>query len=286
MPNRAISMACVALLLAVAFSLPTAALSLSSEMHAGGASLSPFLRGFEAGECSVSRHSNCCEWDGVESPDRAVTSRGVCCGEADEGESISSLNAWAAASLSATHRRPVLRIRMNHGSAGFFAYVLFALNQLGWAEERGVLPFVDFGQCVVNGGDHYASGAANLFHDPAHGSNMWEYFFEPLSMFDASLAASYDVRSFSSSAMWYLHMSSPTSIYSYYYGLHADKKAYDHSWFGKMRARANDLLRRYVRVKPHIRGEVDRFWEEEVAPAKQVRHVSVEQLYIHALSPA
>ena len=49
-----------------------------------------------------------------------------------------------------------------------------------------MLPHVDFGQCVVNGGDHYASGAPNLFFDAVRGANMWDYYFEPVSGYNES----------------------------------------------------------------------------------------------------
>ena len=32
----------------------------------------------------------------------------------------------------------VLRITMNHGSSGFFAYLLYAINQILYAERRSV----------------------------------------------------------------------------------------------------------------------------------------------------
>mmetsp|Transcript_25337 Transcript_25337/g.66735 ORF Transcript_25337/g.66735 Transcript_25337/m.66735 type:complete len:1331 (+) Transcript_25337:1-3993(+) len=157
---------------------------------------------------------------------------------------------------------------MNHGSTELFDYVLFALNQLLWARAKGIVPYIDFGSCVVNGGDHFASGAANLFHDNARGSNSWEYFFEPVSGFNDTDTSRYDVRSGSSSALWQLHRSRPDAIYAHYYARHAEKRSrgYDEPWFRAMRMKANSLIRQFVRVKPHLRFEVERFWQEEVAP--------------------
>ena len=91
---------------------------------------------------------------------------------------------------------------MNHGSAGFFAYMLFVVNQLLFAKRNGVPAFVDFGECTVNGHDHYASGGRNLYYDAQHGPNMWNYFFESLQ---PSPPPNAEVRTLSSRMLWRLH---------------------------------------------------------------------------------
>ena len=128
---------------------------------------------------------------------------------------------------------------MNHGSAGFFAYVLFALNQLLFCRKHGLLPFVDFGRCAVNGHDHYASGGRNLYHAASHGSNMWDYYFEPVSAYRNGTPG-YEIRALPSKMLWRLHHTNRKSIFAHYYGAFADKRhgGYDADWFRTMRYRA------------------------------------------------
>ena len=155
---------------------------------------------------------------------------------------------------------------MNHGSAGFFAYVLFVVNQLIYAEEHGLTPFVFFGKCTVHDtrAAHPWRGAANLFYAPARDepNNMWEYYFEPVSsvrLDDARLAQrSCQLRS---REMWYLHHNSSASVFAYAYGIHASKAArFDGEWFDANRRRAHAVIARHVRVLPHISAQVDAFW--------------------------
>ena len=112
---------------------------------------------------------------------------------------------------------------MNHGSAGFFAYLLFALNQLTFAQKHGLTPHADFGECTVNGHDHYASGGANLYYDARSGPNMWDYYFEPLSSYWPGAVGFAWPRALPSKALWRLHHKEADSVYAYYYGLHAAK---------------------------------------------------------------
>jgi hypothetical protein len=72
-------------------------------------------------------------------------------------------NVKAIAPSPASGKKLALRIMMNHGSAGFGAYLMFVINQLLFAErhEPKMVPFVYFGPCTVNGHDHGASGQKN-----------------------------------------------------------------------------------------------------------------------------
>ena len=171
----------------------------------------------------------------------------------------------------AQHRAPrvALRIVMNHGSAGFFAYMLFAINQLLFARRNGLTAVVDFGECTVNGHDHYASGGRNLYFDRQHGPNMWEYYFEPVSAVRPPAA---EVRTLPSRMLWRLHHESKASVYAYYYGRFASKRAtgYDARWFQTMRHRAHSVLEQYVRLKPHVQEAVESFWRRELADRRPV----------------
>lgn len=114
-----------------------------------------------------------------------------------------------------------LRIVANHGSAGFFAYMLFVVNQLLFADKYGLTPMIQLGKCTVNGHDHYASGAANLYYDSEHGPNVWEYFFEPVASIIQGTAPEAEVLTLPSKALWWLHHRSKSSVYAHYYGRRA-----------------------------------------------------------------
>lgn len=160
-----------------------------------------------------------------------------------------------------------LIIRINHHGAGFFAYFTFALNQLKYAERRGLRPVVDFGPYSANG--------PNPYYDPDHGDNIWDYFFEPvegptyrevLAMVadpDDPLGPE-DLTSLSIEDLWFMHQHDPQSLFGYPYGFYRYKLRYDADWFGKNRREANRLIRKYVRLKPSVLDEVDHFVERHM----------------------
>lgn len=230
--------------------------------------------------------STCCNWQA-----NGPTASGSTCG-AENDLSLQDIS-WQALNNSdlslwtvpeGTER--VLRIRGNHGSSGFFAYVLFAINQLILAHEAHITPYIDFGECTVNGHDHPTSGGRNLYYDERYGTNMWEYYFEPVSAYrpsataDASSGArvQYDVRSLSSAQLWDVHhRKASSSVFAYPYGMYA--KVYEHgfneTWSRMMHDRAATAVRRYLRVKPAVEAKVEAFWNERVAPGSQVLGVHI-----------
>ena len=199
----------------------------------------------------LSKVRECCRWVGAteRQPRRD-------CGAADAPE-----HGWWRA-LPRNRSRHALRIQMNHGSAGFFAYVLFAINQIAFARKHGIGAHVDYGACTVNGRDHYASGGANLYHSPAHGANMWEQYFQPVS--DVVPGAGHVLHALPSKALWKLHQRGDDSVFAYYYGVHSAKRGYDEAWYRSMRLRAHGLLK-HVSLKPHVQDAVDDFWRRELA---------------------
>jgi hypothetical protein len=203
--------------------------------------------------------TQCCRWA---APNQRQP-RHTTCGEPDEPD-----HGWWR-SLPANRSRHVLLVRMNHGSAGFFAYMLFALNQLDFALRRGLIPYIDFGACNVNGHDHYASGGANLYYDPASGPNMWEYYFEPVSSYRPG-SSGYETHALPSKLLWRLHHKEASSVFAYYYGVHGSKRGYDEAWYGAMRTRASQLLGRFVRPRQHVLQAVDAFWTSNFGPGATV----------------
>ena len=186
--------------------------------------------------------NTCCSW--VEETKRV--SKRARCGDVDTTDAywMNPFHLTGAGKLG-------LRIVMNHGSAGtktsclshcknlarlnptipassqcagFFAYMLFAINQIIFARSIGAVPFVDFGACTVNGHDHYASGGRNLYFEPQHGPNTWEYFFEQLSHKGWPSRSTLQVHTLSSKALWRLHHESRASVFAYYYGRYAAKR--------------------------------------------------------------
>lgn len=169
----------------------------------------------------------------------------------------------------------ILRIRMNHSNAGFFAYLTFALNQLRYAEERRLHPVIDFGP--VTGRDAVSTDDRNAFYDPEHGENTWDYYFEPPAGdracdLDARIADPNDsltadnVVLLDDEALWALHLRDPASVYPYPYGRWASMadESSPEAWYAEQRQRMRTLLDRYVRVKPHVRAHVDAFREEHL----------------------
>ena len=199
----------------------------------------------------------CCEW--IAKSERMP--RGSRCGALD---AVADGASWLHAPLR-NHTQRVLRIVMNHGSAGFFAYMLYVLNQLVFCRRHGLIPFVDFGRCTVNGHDHYASGGQNLYHSASHGRNMWEYFFEPVSTYREG-APGYEVHTLPSKILWRLHRVSRKSIYAHYHGAYESKwnEGYDEAWYRRMRVLAHSVLSDHVRVRRPILDIVDGFWSKHL----------------------
>ena len=178
--------------------------------------------------------------------------------------------------LSQTTR--ILRIRMNHSNAGFFACLTFALNQLRYAEEHGLHPVVHFGK--ASGSDQVGRDGLNAFYDERFGTNSWDYYFEPVAGYtyesiermisdpEARLSSG-QIVSLDDDALWALHFDEPRSMFTYPYGCNASIAASSEpeAWYEDQRARARTLLERYVRVKPHIRDAVDRYWAEHLRDA-------------------
>ena len=161
----------------------------------------------------------------------------------------------------------ILRIRVNHSNAGFFAQVTFALNQLRYAEANRLLPVVYLGP--------HAEDGPNAFHDPARGENVWDYYFEPVAGLDHEEVlrrlrdeddplASEHIVDLPNAFLWYLHAYDPDSIYNYPYGHYRDVEELG-PWYERQRRKARPYLAKYVRPKPHIRAAVEEFWRQRLA---------------------
>ena len=76
--------------------------------------------------------------------------------------------------MAAQAQQQVLRVTAKDCGAGFFALMIYAVNQIIWAEANGYASVVDFGKrCRDN--------RINRYYDATHGSNVWEYYFHPVT---------------------------------------------------------------------------------------------------------
>ncbi|MGI9659284.1 MAG: nodulation protein NodZ, partial [Gaiellaceae bacterium] len=162
----------------------------------------------------------------------------------------------------------ILRIRINHSYAGFFAYVTFALNQLRYAEEHNLFPVVHFGE--------HSEDGPNAFYDAPYGESIWDYYFEPVAgMTYAELRRRLDdpsdplsesgVISLPTDELWHLHVYYADSLYNYPYGYYREVPNEElDEWYEDQRALARELIAKYVRLKPHVVAKVDEFWREQL----------------------
>lgn len=159
----------------------------------------------------------------------------------------------------------ILVITINHSNAGFFAYVMFVLNQLTYAEEHGMIPVVYFGPQSGDG--------PNAFHDPKRGHNTWDYYFEPVAEYTYAEIRQWvedpthplgetNLHRLSDVEQSWLHAGRPESIYNYQYGRFTHFRGDIDAWFVDQRSRAHRLVSQYIHIKPAVRLEVETFVEE------------------------
>jgi hypothetical protein len=164
--------------------------------------------------------------------------------------------------------KKILRIKINHERAGFFAYFIFVLNQLRYCEKHNLFPVVYFGE---------RSGIGfNKYFDPGHGDNMWDYYFDPVAgytykdiceMVDnpANPLKEEDIIELGGGDLWYLHKEDPESIYGYTYGVYKSKEEFDGAGYNKQRRKASYFVDKYIKVKSHITEKVKEFYEKNMA---------------------
>jgi hypothetical protein len=147
------------------------------------------------------------------------------------------------------------------GNAGFCAILTYTLNGIRMAVRDGAIPVV-----------YYGREATRFFYDPAHGDNVWEYYFEPVASigYDDLQAAlrreeisASDIHIFPRKQIFGWHHSDPDRIATFW--AH-DAPADPAAWMSAKRALAREYVREYVRVKPHVRAKVDAFWEVWMRP--------------------
>ena len=160
---------------------------------------------------------------------------------------------------------PILLVTSDHNNHGLFAQVERVLNQLYYAETRGLTPYIYLGQRVFNSHDSCDQGF-NQYYEESRGDNVWEYYFDQVSDYRLGdpewkgrpvrllVASENDVRR-------YMITKAGDAVTSYF-----AFKEYNDAWHNirlRVRAIAYQLLSRWVRIKPELRqraGKLIREW--------------------------
>ena len=159
----------------------------------------------------------------------------------------------------------ILIIRINHSNAGLFAYLTFVLNQIIYCEENDMVPVVYFGPWSVDG--------PNAYHEPEKGDNMWSYYFEPVAgySFEDIQQLIADPKEpiteenlvyLDDDVLGYIHGGKPNSIYCFPYGYFTDLEENIDEWYDGQRRKAQELIKKYVRVKNALIEESDAFVDQ------------------------
>mmetsp|Transcript_6294 Transcript_6294/g.15201 ORF Transcript_6294/g.15201 Transcript_6294/m.15201 type:complete len:428 (-) Transcript_6294:4-1287(-) len=157
------------------------------------------------------------------------------------------------------------KIRINDGWHGFFSQFLIVLNEIRYAEQEDLIPYV----CITKETER---NGPNRFFDVRHGSNVWEYYFLPISHVrprNGSSKANNDA-TFTWAQERRLHMSND-AVKAYYYGKAHDsisnkerlkRNRYDEQFYLRHRTLAHRMVSEYVRVRPELFREVERYVAE------------------------
>ena len=150
-----------------------------------------------------------------------------------------------------------LRVTAKDCGAGFYALMLYAINQLIYAESRGFVPHVLFGETCRD-------GRLNRYYSSTIGPNVWEYYFFPVSTAVPSL----NDEQLSAKQLFALHHTSTESVQTYPHGVYRYLKIprwrYDEGWHRMMRSRAHGILGRSVRLRPGPLKIVRKFYMERI----------------------
>ncbi len=191
-----------------------------------------------------------------------LNSRGSLADASERTAQPASASAATAAAVAATagsaNGTAAIRAVAKDCGAGFFAQVLYILNQVIYAEERGLRTVAHLPRTCLD-------RRPNRYFDQARGENVWEYYFEPLQP-QPTLPAS---RVLDRKLLYELHHNARSSVFTYPHGIHRAMKApkwrYDEAWYRTMRARASAVLQAHVRIKPHVLSRVRAFYDEHLA---------------------
>mmetsp|Transcript_12467 Transcript_12467/g.20693 ORF Transcript_12467/g.20693 Transcript_12467/m.20693 type:complete len:492 (+) Transcript_12467:170-1645(+) len=156
-------------------------------------------------------------------------------------------------------------IRINDGWHGFFAQFLVVMNEICYAEQHGLVPYIFIDGSTERHGP-------NRYFDVTSGNNIWEYYFLPIS--SEPPPTTLKERKKDLTFNWdqeRAHHISRDAIKAYYYGHSFDGKSnkkrfrsnrYDDSFYYHHRSLAHRVLDAYLRLKPQIFNETQDFVRE------------------------
>ena len=166
----------------------------------------------------------------------------------------------------------VLRIVINHSTAGFFAAMSWALSQLLMAKKHGLVPWVDWAGCVLQGYEHIAGGDFK-YYDSKKSGNAWSPLFEGPKRPNIDPSAEVHIYTLQAGQVWMVRDHPDFCAVSYadicgHFNMRIQKD------FTKWRAHAWEAMKMF-RVDAGIRAEVDRFWKEKAGLTNRVIGVHV-----------
>ena len=152
------------------------------------------------------------------------------------------------------------KVHLIHGgdpTAGFSALMTYALNGVRRAELKNWLPVVDF-----------SPENAPHFYDPDHGSNIWEYYFEPVAGLSSSQLQQWldsgklradQVHRYTDEQVVKWHVHDPDRITTFWGPVEVEDKQ---AWMAEKRQLGREFVGKHIRVKPHILEKLERLHEE------------------------
>ena len=166
-----------------------------------------------------------------------------------------------------TSTQGVLRVRGADAGAGFGTlFFLYPINQLLLADAHCLLPLFSYIQ----------ERSPNYF-DPSHGTNPWEYFFEPIGDKNAALEhankhlpvyeltpGTTSVRGEKGGQYLAMHNGAPWAVRAYDHQsgwAHRNHSHFDESWYARNREMAGAVIAKHIRVRRNIAEEADRLWQ-------------------------
>eukprot|EP00747_Dinoflagellata_sp_TGD_P082565 gnl/TRDRNA2_/TRDRNA2_161744_c0_seq2.p1 gnl/TRDRNA2_/TRDRNA2_161744_c0~~gnl/TRDRNA2_/TRDRNA2_161744_c0_seq2.p1 ORF type:complete len:687 (-),score=81.45 gnl/TRDRNA2_/TRDRNA2_161744_c0_seq2:69-2054(-) len=160
------------------------------------------------------------------------------------------------------------------GESGFFVYVLWALNAVQFAENHGLK------YCVFLDGKNNPYWSPSKHPAGVGSANLWSDFFSSdntttLRGCEASAFCKLEERQFMElseglypkGAGWKLYLAKDALK-----ALPSGKcsNCGSHSWFTNMRYRGASMVKRYIRIQPHIQQLSEEFWHSNKLAGKQV----------------
>jgi hypothetical protein len=149
-------------------------------------------------------------------------------------------------------------IKSGDENAGFTAYIKFALNGILYSEQHDLIPVVNFDDSI-----------RNFFYEESYGKNTWEYYFEPVAETSYENVIANNLPKCTLKDRQFRNQNShPNSerVDTFWKNdrkIGGDEhKGHPKEWLESKRKLARKLMKKYVKVKPHIQKVVDNFVNE------------------------